>query len=99
MEHQKIVPAWLTAYNGGSFFIDRVGRGKRYIKNFSIGIIGGIQPGPIRRIVSRQSADDGLLQRFIPIAAYPAKQGIDAAPNAIVHETWESLCAELGGYK
>ncbi|MDR3424658.1 MAG: DUF3987 domain-containing protein [Alphaproteobacteria bacterium] len=87
--------AWLTAYNGGSLFVDRVGKGKRYIKNFSVGIIGGIQPDPMRRIASRHGSDDGLLQRFITLSVCPAGRGADVAPDAATQNAWESLCSEL----
>ena len=87
--------AFLTAYNGGPLFIDRVGHGPRYIKNFSLGIIGGIQPDPMRRIASSFSDDDGLLQRFIPLPVRPATTGADVAPDDDAWEAWEMLCGTL----
>ena len=56
--------AWLQAYNGGFRQVDRVMRGSVHIPNFSVSMIGGIQPDAIRRI-AKDMTDDGLMQRFI----------------------------------
>lgn len=56
--------AWLQAYNGGFRQVDRVMRGSVHIPNFSVSMIGGIQPDAIRRI-AKDMTDDGLMQRFM----------------------------------
>lgn len=56
--------AWLQAYNGGYRQVDRVMRGAISIPNFSVSMIGGIQPDAIRRI-AKDMTDDGLMQRFM----------------------------------
>ena len=56
--------AWLQAYNGGFRQVDRVMRGTVHIPNFSVSMIGGIQPDAIRRI-AKDMTDDGLMQRFM----------------------------------
>lgn len=56
--------AWLQAYNGGFRQVDRVMRGSVPIPNFSVSMIGGIQPDAIRRIANDMT-DDGLMQRFM----------------------------------
>lgn len=56
--------AWLQAYNGGFRQVDRVMRGAVHIPNFSVSMIGGIQPDAIRRI-AKDMTDDGLMQRFM----------------------------------
>lgn len=56
--------AWLQAYNGGFRQVDRVMRGTFNIPNFSVSMIGGIQPDAIRRI-AKDMTDDGLMQRFM----------------------------------
>jgi hypothetical protein len=86
--------AYLTAYNGGPLFIDRATQGPRYIPNFSVSLIGGIQPGPMRKIASG-FGDDGLLQRIIPLLIRPATNGTDVAPDAAAKEAWDSLCRNL----
>jgi hypothetical protein len=57
---------YLQAYSGGTYNLNRVGRGVIQIPNLSVGIVGGIQPAPLRAIAS-DLTDDGLLQRFIPV--------------------------------
>ena len=55
---------WLEAYNGGGRVVDRVMRGTLKIPNWSVCMIGGIQPDAIRKIASKMT-DDGLMQRFM----------------------------------
>jgi hypothetical protein len=69
---------WLEAYNGGSYSVTRVVRGSSVIPNLSIGLLGGIQPEPLRKIAA-ESADDGLIQRFLPVVLRPATIGRDAS--------------------
>lgn len=57
---------WLEAYNGGGRVVDRVMRGTLKIPNWSVSMIGGIQPDAIRRIANNMT-DDGLMQRFMII--------------------------------
>lgn len=57
---------WLEAYNGGGRVVDRVMRGSIHIPNWSVSMIGGIQPDAIRRIAQNMT-DDGLMQRFMII--------------------------------
>lgn len=57
---------WLEAYNGGGRVVDRVMRGTLKIPNWSVSIIGGIQPDSIRRIAANMT-DDGLMQRFMVV--------------------------------
>lgn len=73
-------PAWLEAYGGRPYVVDRVkdeGVPVR-VSHFSVGILGGIQPD--RLIDMLQSADDGLQARFIPFwpenAERPFSRGV-----------------------
>jgi uncharacterized protein DUF3987/bifunctional DNA primase/polymerase-like protein len=66
---------YLEAWNGkGSFTYDRIGRGTIHIKNVTLSVLGGIQPGPLsaylRATLSGGRGDDGLLQRF-QLLVYP----------------------------
>ena len=71
---------WLEAFNGGSYSVDRVGRGSSHIDNLSISMLGGIQPDPIRRILE-DSVDDGLLQRgFTIMGKVPLRGGRARGP-------------------
>lgn len=67
---------WLTAFGGGQYAVNRVGRGSYIIDNLSVTILGGVQPDPIRRIVA-EATDDGLIQRFFPVILQPASVGKD----------------------
>ena len=60
---------YLEAWNGtGSYTVDRIGRGTLHIPSLTLSIVGGIQPGKLRRYISDAVSDgvgaDGLLQRF-----------------------------------
>jgi hypothetical protein len=74
---------WLQAFNGGSYAINRVGRGAGLIENLSVSMLGGIQPEPMRKIAG-ESIDDGLLQRLLPIILRPATLGCDAPMPDVV---------------
>jgi hypothetical protein len=82
---QKDRSFWLQAYNGGPKNVDRVGRGSVHIPNLSVSIIGGSQPGPIRKLAD-SGEDDGLLQRFLPIMLRPAIGGRDEPPGQAVSD-------------
>lgn len=66
---------WLTAYNGGNYVVDRVGRGTVPINNLIVSICGGIQPERLKTF--KDIADDGLWQRFVPIIIKPSEMGVD----------------------
>ncbi|WP_374843508.1 DUF3987 domain-containing protein [Brucella haematophila] len=57
---------WLKSFGGGSYSVDRVGRGSIWIPNISITLLGSIQPDPLRKI-AKDLTDDGLLQRMFCI--------------------------------
>lgn len=76
--------AWLQAYNGGFRQVDRVMRGSVPVPNFSVSIIGGIQPDAIRRI-AKDMTDDGLMQRFMILIGRNAKEYDRVEDGAVVH--------------
>ncbi len=57
---------YLEAANGtGSYTFDRLARGTVHIPLMCVGVLGGIQPGPLADLIDAQrGAGDGLLQRF-----------------------------------
>ncbi len=68
---------YLTAFNGTSYIVDRIGRGTTPIKNLSIPIVGGVQPDRLRQLGDITA--DGLWQRFLSIIVGPASLGCDDA--------------------
>ena len=56
-----------------------------YIENLSASLIGGIQPEPFRNVAD-ESADDGLLQRLLPVILKPAVEGRDEQASEVVSE-------------
>jgi len=78
---------YLEAWNGtGDFYVDRIGRGSSYIPALTISILGGIQPGPLRRLVGDAvrggSQADGLLQR-VQVLVWP-----DELPDFVNVDRW-----------
>jgi hypothetical protein len=81
---------WLQSYNGTPHSVHRVARGSTYIENLSVSVLGGIQPGPIRKL-AEESVDDGLLQRLVPIVLRPAVVGRDEVPSRVVSDYAELI--------
>ena len=76
---------WLRSFNGGSYAINRVGRGVGMIENVSISMLGGIQPDLFRKFAA-DTQDDGLMQRMLPIVLAPAALGRDEpSPDIASH--------------
>ncbi|MGE8143069.1 DUF3987 domain-containing protein [Novosphingobium sp. NPDC080210] len=88
---------WLKAFNGGTYNLNRIGRGAKQISNLSISLLGGIQPEPMRKFAS-ESVDDGLLQRMIPVILRPSTVGQDIAQDQSATE-YEHLVSDLYGLR
>jgi hypothetical protein len=84
---------WLSAFNGGTYAVNRVQRGSALIENLSISLLGGIQPEPIRQVAA-DTVDDGLLQRLIPIVLRSGKAGKDA-PTSHAGGRYDKLIESL----
>jgi hypothetical protein len=84
---------WLQSFNGGSYTVNRIGRGSSWVDNLSVSLVGGIQPDPMRKIAA-DTADDGLLQRLFPIVLRPARLGADA-PMPDVEREYGQLVERL----
>lgn len=84
---------WLQAYNGGAFTVDRV-KGSLHVPHLSVSMVGGIQPGPMRKVAGKVE-EDGLLQRFIPIPIRAAMPGEDVAPDAAALRAWSDLVERM----
>lgn len=88
---------WLQAFNGGSYAVNRIGRGSGFIENLSVSMLGGIQPEPLRKIAA-DAVDDGLLQRLCPIVLQPATLGKDE-PSPDVAIAYDDLIQALHGLR
>lgn len=84
---------WLQAFNGGSYSLNRIGRGASHIPNCSICLLGGIQPEPIRALAG-DTNDDGLIQRLVPVVLRPGKVGRDVPSDGTLRE-YETLIETL----
>jgi hypothetical protein len=71
---------WLELYNGGERLIDRVTTEHQRVPNWGACIVGGIQPGRLRKLLP-DLTEDGLLQRFIPVFGSGPSRGLDCPPN------------------
>jgi len=85
---------WLSAYQGDAYKVDRKGSPSIHIPHLSVSILGGIQPGPMRRFATTLG-DDGLLQRFIVITAADAQPGADVAPDRAALDAWSATAERL----
>ncbi len=88
---------WLKAFNGGTYNLNRIGRGAKQITNLSISLLGGIQPEPMRKFAS-ESVDDGLLQRMLPVILRPSTVGQDIGPDAAAQD-YDRLVSDLYGLR
>jgi hypothetical protein len=84
---------WLQSFNGGSYRLNRVGRGPCLIENLSVSMLGGVQPDAIRKLAG-DGVDDGLLQRLFPIVLCPATIGSDE-PMSTAVENYSDLVEQL----
>jgi hypothetical protein len=65
-------PFWLEAYGGRSYTVERMSRPPVNIPRLTIGVLGGIQPEPLKTLLIKTD-DDGLLARFLPFWPNPAQ--------------------------
>lgn len=87
--------AWLEAFNGGAKFFDRISRGELYIENWSVSVLGGIQPSVIQTY-AQTTNHDGMLQRFILLyAQQPKELGQDRHPQPFAKLNYSELIKHL----
>lgn len=88
---------WLRAAGGGQYAVNRISRKPFLIENLSIGILGGIQPDAIRKVMA-DATDDGLIQRFFPVVLRPANLERDDMPSGALAE-YDMLVERLPSIK
>jgi hypothetical protein len=61
------VAKWLSMFNGESIIVDRKTGNSRtvYVPHAAVSVVGGIQPGTLRRALGTEHKDDGLLARLL----------------------------------
>lgn len=85
---------YLEAYNGGPQIIDRIMRGHVYVPNWSLSLVGGIQPEAMRKL-SGQLTDDGLVQRFITVFAPEDSIPVDRTEDPDAKADYDRLISRL----
>ena len=90
---------YLTAWNGGTFLKDRVGKGKTdidaeiHVDNLALCILGGIEPDRLIKLGDLTS--DGLLQRFLTVLMKSAELGDPDYPVAGAEAEYEKLIKSI----
>jgi Protein of unknown function (DUF3987) len=85
---------WLKAYDGGSYGVDRVGRGEIHIGNLSVSLLGGVQPERLSEL--HGLTPDGLLQRFAPVMMRAATLARDIDNAADVQNYYKLVTMLIG---
>lgn len=66
---------YLRAFDGGMITINRASKNPLVVKNFSVGILAGIQPEKLAQMFKKSGGgSDGLFQRFLTYNLRPAGQ-------------------------
>ncbi|WP_316977275.1 DUF3987 domain-containing protein [Shumkonia mesophila] len=89
---------WLQLYNGGAMPVDRVNRGRILVPNWSLSVVGGIQPEVIRRLSGNLTAD-GLLARFIVIHGRQTGAGVDRPADEVAAAAYRHTLETLTGWR
>jgi hypothetical protein len=90
---------YLTAWKGGPFLKDRVGKGRTdldaevRVENLALRILGGIQPDRLIKLGDLTS--DGLLQRFLPVLMKSAILGDPYHPVAGAEAEYEKFIRSI----
>jgi hypothetical protein len=85
-------------YNPRRKSFDRAGKGHISVPWWGASIIGGIQPGPVARLMG-DITDDGLVARFLVAVCDRDGNGIDRAPNMVAVETYANVIKALTNLK
>jgi hypothetical protein len=81
-------------YQGGQKLFDRAGSGFTFVSNWSASILGGIQPGPVTRLMGNIT-DDGMLARFLVCRCGKKGTGEDRKPNYNIVNTYSETIKQL----
>jgi hypothetical protein len=88
-------PDYLSAYEGSSRWIDRVGPGRAvHVNSWSVPILGGIQPSILETIRTRLG-EDGCLARMILLISKDGKFENARPPDMDAKNAWERMLRRL----
>jgi len=91
-------PLWLQLYDGGPRSIDRVSYGHLEVPNWAASIVGGIQPERLSQI-SRNLAEDGMLQRFMIVFGSGPSLGIDREANEEADRAYRGILQTIAAWR
>ena len=91
---------YLRMHDGDSITVDRKGDGSTYVPVAALNLLGGIQPGPLRRLLgpSTEHGESGMLARFMLVwpPELPARrfrrEGMDAGVKQRFGDLIGRLC-------
>jgi hypothetical protein len=89
-------PFWMSAWNGGPGWHDRVKRGATFVRNLSCGIVGMIPPTAMKQVAEKmKGAEDGLLQRFLVVRATEIGEPEDRPANGVALSEYRDAVVRL----
>lgn len=87
---------WLECYSGGSFTVDRIGRGTLRVADLYLNLLGGTQPDRARELFG-EGPDDGFAARVTGI--YPEQPSswreVDRYPDQEARRALNAVCDRL----
>lgn len=90
-------PFWLEATGGRLYTVEHMGCDPVLVERLSVGVVGGIQPDRLRKLLLKPGDDDGLLARTLPFWPHPAPI---ARPAAVPDDAFLSAAvARLHGLR
>ena len=79
---------YLSMWSGASYTIDRKGSESFRVKHPCLTVVGGIQPGLVHKLMSKDG-DDGFLDRVLSVHAEPLKKKWHTKAVSLgTHEAW-----------
>jgi len=81
-------------YQGDPKPFDRAEKGLVYVPHWGASIVGGIQPGPVRRLMG-QITDDGLVARFLVAHCERLGKGSEREPDKVAIITYHNVIRAL----
>jgi phage/plasmid primase-like uncharacterized protein len=85
---------WLSAFDGGPHYIERIKRGSSFVPNWAASILTATTPAALKRL-SKHLPIDGLMQRFILVLANRIQQDPIARPSRDVIDSARQRYVEL----